>query len=43
MPVLKLVLLTVMGLMLVACEHTAQGFGQDMEHAGQSIQRAVKS
>ncbi|MBI5447889.1 MAG: entericidin A/B family lipoprotein [Gammaproteobacteria bacterium] len=29
--------------MLSACEHTMEGFGQDMEQTGKAIQKSVKN
>lgn len=43
MKALLFVIFSSIFLTLTACEHTAQGFGQDMEHAGKSIQKAVNS
>ncbi len=32
-----------LSVVLVGCQNTVQGFGKDMEHSGQKIQKSVSS
>ncbi|HEX4045087.1 MAG TPA: entericidin A/B family lipoprotein [Gammaproteobacteria bacterium] len=40
-PLLCSLLLAFAGILLAGCEHTVQGFGQDMENSGKAIKKSV--